>query len=130
MANNDLVKTWLDVGRNDMAAVEQLTTHHPLMLEIVCFHCQQAAEKFLKAYLLARTDEQPPRMHELSSLCGQCAEFEPAFLSIERECVRLNPYGVVVRYPHEIPLEEADMRQAVQDMYTVTQFIQRQLSQE
>ena len=29
---------------------------HPKPLEVICFHCQQAVEKFLKVYLRSQTD--------------------------------------------------------------------------
>lgn len=129
MADHSSPKPWLDVGRNDMQAVEQLITHHPIMLEIVCYHCQQASEKFLKAYLLAQTGEQPPRTHELGSLCADCAELDLSFNEIARECVRLNPYGVIVRYPNEISVEDADMRCAVRDMNAIVAFVEQRIEQ-
>ncbi|MBN2050303.1 MAG: HEPN domain-containing protein [Spirochaetales bacterium] len=39
----------------------------PGPLEIICFHCQQAAEKALKAYL-AYNEIRPPKTHDLDEL--------------------------------------------------------------
>ena len=43
----------MERANEDLLVVDKLT--HPEMTAIssVCFHCQQAAEKFLKAYLIA-----------------------------------------------------------------------------
>ena len=47
-----IVEEWLRFANNDLEAVRILSSHHPMQLEIICYHCQQAAEKALKAYLL------------------------------------------------------------------------------
>ncbi len=41
--------------------------------DVVCFHAQQAAEKYLKAFLVARS-ESPPRTHDLGALLGLCIQ--------------------------------------------------------
>ena len=40
---------WLDFAYMDLSAAEHLLTMRPLPVEIICYHCEQAAEKFLKA---------------------------------------------------------------------------------
>jgi len=46
-----IVDEWLKFAENDLTAVHILSAHHPMQLEIICYHSQQAAEKALKAYL-------------------------------------------------------------------------------
>ena len=44
------VQRWLDFAENDLAVAKHLLeTFHPKPLEIICYHCQQAAEKAIKA---------------------------------------------------------------------------------
>ena len=43
---------WLDFAYMDLSAAEHLLTMRPLPVEIICYHCEQAAEKFLKATLV------------------------------------------------------------------------------
>ncbi len=45
MKKAELIKEWIDYARNDLRAAEYLTNLHPQPIEIICFHCQQAAEK-------------------------------------------------------------------------------------
>jgi len=82
-------------------------------LEIICFHCQQAAEKYLKGYLLYKGIF-PPKIHELDILCRNCFEFDAAFRNILQECVILSDYSVQPRYPNEMRIEERHMRKALE----------------
>ena len=66
--------------------------------DVVCYHCHQAAEKYLKAYLLEQ-GMTPPRIHDLEDLLNLCALHEAA-LSTQLPIVQaLNPFGVQIRYP-------------------------------
>ena len=51
MNYRDLSKEWLDYATKDLASARFLLKMKPQPREIICFHCQQAAEKALKAYL-------------------------------------------------------------------------------
>jgi HEPN domain-containing protein len=80
----------------------------PLPKDIIGFHCQQAVEKCLKAFLVLH-DIEPPRSHDLLYLKTNCQsigslpEIEDTILS------RLNPYAVEHRYPGEIIVDESDV---------------------
>ena len=41
-----LSSEWLEFAKMDLGAAEYLLTMHPLPVEIICYHCEQAAEKF------------------------------------------------------------------------------------
>ena len=69
---------WLEFARMDLSAAEYLLTMHPLPIEIICYHCEQAAEKFLKATLV-QFDREPPKTHDLIQLCKLCCEIDAQF---------------------------------------------------
>jgi HEPN domain-containing protein len=46
------VKAWLQKAHSDLRAAQILATHGPVVLDAAVFHCQQAAEKALKAFLI------------------------------------------------------------------------------
>ncbi|HCM24964.1 MAG TPA: hypothetical protein DIC34_00180 [Treponema sp.] len=50
----------------DLATARFLTDIRPEPIEIICFHCQQAAEKSIKAYLV-HLDIRPPKTQTSSS---------------------------------------------------------------
>jgi HEPN domain-containing protein len=50
-ANLDLARQWIAKAHNDLLTVENNLNAEQIPFDTVCFHCQQAAEKFLKAKL-------------------------------------------------------------------------------
>jgi len=70
---------------------------------IICYHCQQAVEKYLKAFL-CYNGIQPPRIHILEVLCASCSEFDSAFDGIAKDCAYLTPFAVHARYPLEMEI--------------------------
>jgi HEPN domain-containing protein len=66
--------------------------------DIVCFHCQQCIEKYLKAYLVSQGIA-PPRTHDLDALLAECVTHD-ATLGRHLTLVKsLDPYSVRFRYP-------------------------------
>jgi HEPN domain-containing protein len=59
--------SWMVFAERDLAAARYLTSMRPAPIEVICFLCQQAAEKALKAVLVC--DEVPvPRSHDLKAV--------------------------------------------------------------
>ena len=106
---------WLDFAYMDLSAAEHLLTMRPLPVEIICYHCEQAAEKFLKATLV-QFDREPPKTHDLIQLCKLCCE--------------LTPYGVQVRYPSNLELDESDAVCALKECRLVQDFVCQKLGYE
>ena len=105
---------WFRFGDNDLIVAEHSAlTLHPQPLEIICYHCQQAVEKYLKGYLVFHGVEEPPRPHNLMTLCELCSESDPRFDSIVSKCNILNAYGVQPRYPDEIYIDESRTQTAL-----------------
>jgi len=47
----DIVIRWIVKADNDIKAVKYLIVMEDAPLDVLSFHCQQAVEKYLKAYL-------------------------------------------------------------------------------
>ena len=107
------VWSWFDFGDSDLEAAEHLLTMYSPRFEIICYHCQQAAEKYLKGYLLYKGIF-PPKIHELDRLCDMCSEQDQSFAKIYDPCESLSDYGVQPRYPHEMHIEERHMKKALE----------------
>jgi HEPN domain-containing protein len=91
-------------------AAEILIDHEPPVLDAACFHCQQAVEKTLKAFLVWRAMSFE-KIHSLAYLLSLCASVEPGLADLMEEAELLTPYAVAVRYPGE--LLEVDRAEAV-----------------
>jgi HEPN domain-containing protein len=103
---------WQKFATMDLESAEYLLKMHPTPVEIICYHCQQSAEKYLKGYLVL-CGKNPPKVHDLDELCKLCTGISDNFKNIADHCSDLTAYGVHSRYPMEIMLEEQDMLQAL-----------------
>ncbi len=69
-------------------------------LDAGIYHCQQAAEKALKGYLVFR--ESPfEKIHDLGKIVERAIMLEPGFKDYEDAAELLTPYASAYRYPDE-----------------------------
>ena len=132
MTDMERSKEWLDFAAMDLGAAEHLLTMYPVPLEIICYHCEQAAEKTLKGILVAFHME-PPKTHDLVQLCKLCSERDDRFADLADACIELVPYGVQVRYPSDLELDERDVTCALREcrkIYALTQQIFHEIAEE
>ncbi len=101
-ALRELVLQWLEKATADLDAAEQLRSQGGRFREIIAFHCQQAAEKYLKA-LLVRHQIEFPKTHDIAKLLDRLATVDPSVAESLRDADVLTPFGVEVRYPSEAP---------------------------
>ena len=112
--NHEYVAEWFKHAEMDFTTAEHLLTLHPHPLEIICFHCQQAAEKYLKGYLVFKDKVEPPKTHELVLLQIECMKSDGRFEEISRACEVLSRYSVQPRYPNEMEITEKNMQRAIE----------------
>ena len=98
MNDPDDWRAWIAKATNDLLNIDNNLKSSAVPWDTVCFHAQQAAEKALKALLVAR-GEIVPRTHDLSALLGRCAALGFAVDELWDECGQLQPYSVLIRYP-------------------------------
>ena len=92
----EYIKAWLQNAADDLASAQRLLEIEPMILNSACFHCQQAAEKSLKAFLVSKGND-AERTHDLSFLIDECARFDAIFETID--ILNLNEFAVNARYP-------------------------------
>ena len=93
---------WVLKAEHDLTAVELIGLTSDAPWDIVVFHAQQAAEKFLKALLVSR-GQQPPKVHDLTKLLTLCVAYAPEMASFADDCFFLSPLAVRSRYPGDEP---------------------------
>ena len=98
----------LDVFRSRSVKAEEDLASASLLLEhdgppgVVCFPCQQAAEKYLKAFALLNNG--PLRkIHDLDRLTKDCIALDAGFGDLILESAMLTKYYMPSRYPDDIP---------------------------
>jgi len=128
MVDAEFVTPWIQKAENDFSTARHLAENmHPVPIEIVCFHCQQAAEKYLKAFLVWN-DQEPPKTHDLIELTKLCSNFDKGFLLLSPKCEFLIPFATRTRYPGTSDLEEEDIRKALTYAQDIIESIKPKIS--
>jgi HEPN domain-containing protein len=97
---------WVSKAEEDYTAALYLSRKRKSSIpDIVCFHCQQCAEKYLKA-LLMEAEVRFPKTHDLLALLKLVAPVVPFLLSFHERLERMNDYAVEFRYPSESATKE------------------------
>jgi HEPN domain-containing protein len=94
---------------------------YPKQSEIACYLSQQCAEKALKGYLFFKETE-PSRTHNLVELCQTCIKHDGSFSKILDACSDLTPYGIAVRYPNELAVDDIITKSAIDKAQMVYNF--------
>jgi HEPN domain-containing protein len=92
---DDLTRGWVKKARSDLAAVDALIAAGSF--DTACFHAQQAAEKFLKAFLTHFTVVFPAT-HNLAKLVALATSADPSLRELTATVEPLTPYAVETRY--------------------------------
>jgi HEPN domain-containing protein len=108
----ELVQKWLDKAEEDLAVANQLLADDVPYFAAIGFHAQQAAEKFIKAFLVSIQLEFP-KTHDLRLLIAIVRLRDAALAENLDACNLLSDYGVEARYPGDLPeLSEDDAKNA------------------
>lgn len=92
---------WLIKAEHDIGSARRLLSGDFPYLDTAVYHCQQAAEKSLKAYLTLK-DTPFQKIHDLSFLIEQCKELDLEFERIMDISSILTPYAIAFRYPGDV----------------------------
>jgi HEPN domain-containing protein len=129
MSDKGIVYEWLEIADDDLDTAQYLFDRpYRKQLEIICYHCQQSAEKSLKAYLCAM-DIEVPKTHDLDLLCHRCNELNPAFSEFYDACETLEIYAIQTRYPNRIDVNERDAKIALEQASAINRYVTDQIRQ-
>ncbi len=106
---NETTAEWVFKAENDfdMAHLAMSGKDTPI-LDGVCFHSQQCAEKYLKAFLQEHGTH-IPRTHFFAPLLELCLQFDSDFETLRRDLDDMEGYGTAMRYPGvKVVLEMAE----------------------
>ncbi|EFA68208.1 HEPN domain-containing protein [Cylindrospermopsis raciborskii] len=117
------VRQWIIKSQRDIKVARILIENEVSLLDAVVYHCQQSAEKALKAYL-THQDLGFKKTHDLGVLVEMCSVFEPNFQDLEDMADTLTPYATEFRYPGDIiEPERYEAEEALQMAATVLEFV-------
>ena len=103
----ELVRQWLGRAQVDLRSAKVDLAAKPPITEDACFHCQQVAEKTLKAFL-AHHGVEFEHTHQIERLIEQCAGIDQAFAELHDVADQLTGYAVRFRYPYPGPAPHSE----------------------
>ena len=95
------IQQWMLKARHDVESARLLLAGDPKILDTSVYHCQQTAEKALKAYLTLQ-DSPFMKAHDLTVLVKQCMDVDASFEVLVEISEILTPYATAFRYPGDV----------------------------
>ncbi len=128
MKNRALVKQWQVRARSNLDRARTGKIQKTILYEDLCFDCQQAVEKSLKALLIAH-DVESPHTHIIGHLLEILEQNRISVPDDVKSSVDLTEYAVHTRYPgfYE-PVTEEEYREALAVTECVHAWVSKQLT--
>lgn len=116
-------------GKSDLGSAKRLSEEPDPFLDTAIYHCQQAAEKALKGFLVFH-DIEFEKVHNLSVLVNLCINVDNDFKNYSFASDTLTPYATAFRYPIELFENEPDdeqMKEALELAEQIFKFVLQKL---
>lgn len=121
------INQWIKKAWRDYYSAEKLMSGSEQFPDTAVYHCQQAVEKILKAFLTFQ-DIVFKKSHNLVYLINLCSQENHAFIRFRTHAEILTPYGTAFRYPSDdFEPEIEDVREAFQLSKELLEFVSRLL---
>lgn len=104
-----IVKLWFKKAESDFKTIENNLKSNDPPTDSICFHAQQAIEKYMKGALVY-FEKHTTKTHDLVNLLTSIVHQIPELGKYEEFLDEISHYGVEVRYPdifYEPTLDEA-----------------------
>ncbi len=123
----DLTLEWIEKAEGDWStALRERQARKQPNFDAACFHSQQVAEKYLKAFL----QEQGiniPYTHNLIDLAVLCSQIDQTFLLLQNDLKSLEGYAVRFRYPG-VKADRLEAAKAIKTADVIRKFIRGKLN--
>jgi len=128
MVDFEIVREWLVKADEDFEFARiNLEEGKPFFAQI-CFHFQQAAEKYFKSYIIAH-DLEFRKIHDLPLLLRICISNDPSFDQLREDCEYLTTFYVDTRYPVHWPtnFSHRETRKALESASRIRSLVRSKL---
>jgi HEPN domain-containing protein len=92
-------KAWMAKAWRDLEMVRRAATGEPPFYDVAVYHCQQAAEKAVKAFLVHH-GKPYEKTHDIEVLTDLACEIDSSFSKLADAADALTPYATRFRYPN------------------------------
>jgi HEPN domain-containing protein len=128
----DSTQRWMTKASHDLVGARKSAGGDDISLDVAVYHCQQAGEKALKAFLVAHSLAFP-KTHSLVLLLPMCEAVDAGFQKWKVEAAFLSPLAFAFRYPDDFaPLNptRAQFDEAYAAAQRIYDFVLSQLPKE
>ena len=104
-----IIRLWFKKAESDFKTIENNLRSDDPPTDAICFHAQQAIEKYMKGSLIY-FGESITKTHDLVNLLTLLVRYIPKLNELEEILDEISHYGVEVRYPdvfYDPTMEEA-----------------------
>lgn len=121
-----LTAEWVQKAEDDFIVAKKIfRARKQPVYDAVCFHAQQCAEKYLKAYLQEH-DRDIPKIHKRLDLLKLCKEIDSSLEILLSDLKELERFAINVRYPG-MSADKDEARIAYKAVQTVREFLRQRL---
>jgi len=128
----ELVRDWMTRASHDLRSARLLAAADDPPLDTAIYHCQQAAEKSVRARLQGQ-DIPFRKTHDVADLVKQACGSNPEFAQLETAASVVTPYASAYRYPggsyEPMPTQE-EFNEALSHAQDIHDFVQSRLPTE
>ena len=118
-------REWINRARSDLTQAKNEVPG--VYLENLCFNAQQAAEKSIKAVMIARNIEFP-YVHDLDHLLSLLEDEGEVIPAPIRQASKLTKYATITRYPGDIePVTAQEYAEAIAIAETILRWAEERI---
>lgn len=118
-------KPWMVKAWRDLEIARRAATGQPPFYDIAVYHCQQAAEKAVKAFLVHH-GKPYEKTHDIEVLVDLAGEVNSGFSQLADAADALTPYATRFRYPNAtfaIEPQPSEYDEALKYAQTIYDFV-------
>jgi len=125
MKNEELVRIWLKRAKSNLGIAKAGKVFEDILYEDLCFDCEQAVEKALKAMLVS-IDVSFPRTHSIGHLIELIEEQNIVVPDEIKDSSSLTAYAVSTRYPGDFePVDEEEYQETLETAEKVFNWVRK-----
>ena len=118
-------REWMNRARSDLTLAKSQIPG--VYLEDLCFNAQQAAEKAIKAVMIAR-DIEFPYVHDLDHLLSLLEKAGEVIPEAIWRATDLTNYATITRYPADIrPVNQSEYQEAIAIAATILRWAEERI---
>jgi len=118
-----VIGEWISSAQEDVDTV--LILSQVPLLAPTYYHCEQAVEKILKAYIIAK-ETKLIRTHALDELLKICETHSTDFSKFRKRCEEITTFSAM-RYPPRKKLTEQTIKNTIKDTLEIVNFTKSKL---